>query len=231
MTITNPAPPAKRTVDFGRAFTFTFEDPEWLKKVLIGGLFYLLVFLLIGLFFVFGYAARVARNVAAGVARPLPEWDDLGGFFGEGARLIGVTLIYYLPIVILAIVAFGGGVAIGSFSGGDDAAAALTGGLFSVGMCLVWILAIGISILLPAAITLAVMRQSFAAAFDFPAIFAYIKANAANYVLLIVVHIAANFIAQFGVILLCVGVLFTSFWALLPFAYALGETYRYSSVK
>jgi len=31
------APARTGTVDFGRSFSFVTEDPEWVKKILIGG--------------------------------------------------------------------------------------------------------------------------------------------------------------------------------------------------
>ena len=83
-------------------FTLT-EDPRWLPKILIGGLFYLLAFLLVGIFFILGYQARLARNVIAGMQHPLPEWDDLGDYFGEGLRLFGVILVWILPVAVLAM--------------------------------------------------------------------------------------------------------------------------------
>ena len=100
-----PAPTAPAGFDFVRPFAFVFDDPRWLPKILVGGLFYLLGFLLIGFFFIMGYQARLARNVIAGVQNPLPEWDDLGEYFGEGLRLIGVVLVWIIP---LAIVVLGG---------------------------------------------------------------------------------------------------------------------------
>ena len=41
--------------DFGKPFTYVFDDPRWLNKILIGGLFYLAGFFLIGWFFILGY--------------------------------------------------------------------------------------------------------------------------------------------------------------------------------
>src|SRR5437667_3823806 len=102
-----PPPPARTpsvTFDFGRPFAFVFEDPNWLPKVLIGGLFVLASFVLIGVFFLFGYIARLVRNVIAGVQYPLPEWDNLGEYFGEGLMLFCVTLIYSAPVVVLAVI-------------------------------------------------------------------------------------------------------------------------------
>src|SRR5688572_22503611 len=66
--------------DFGSPFTYVFDDPRWAQKVLVGGLFYLAGFFIIGWFFLLGYVAQTTRNVIAGVQRPLPEWEDLGGF-------------------------------------------------------------------------------------------------------------------------------------------------------
>ena len=62
-------PPAAQ-LDFAKPFTFVFEDPRWLNKILIGGLFYLAGFLVIGWFFILGYVARLTRNVVGGVAQP-----------------------------------------------------------------------------------------------------------------------------------------------------------------
>jgi hypothetical protein len=231
-----PPPPSgseRRTIDFGRPFTFAFDDPDWIRKILIGGLMYILSFLLIGIFFIFGYAARLARNVAAGVARPLPEWDDWSNDLVEGLKLFVIVIIYYAPVVAIALVGLGGSAALGVFAdeSGADGAAALAGGMFSIGMCLLYVLALAIAVVLPAALTLAVMRRSFGAAFDFRTVFAYIGENGTNYVLAIVVHFIAGFLAQFGFILLCIGLLFTAFWAQLATTYAFGETYRYSRVR
>ena len=99
------APTPTGSVDFGRSFTFVTEDPEWVKKILIGGVFTLACALLVGVPFVLGYFSRTLRNVVAGEARPMPEWDDLGGIFNEGLRLTAVYLLYTLGILaVLALI-------------------------------------------------------------------------------------------------------------------------------
>ena len=102
-----PAPGAPQgSIDFGRSFTFVGDDPDWVKKLLIGGAFALACMILVGVPFVLGYFSRTLRNVAAGTAPELPEWDDLGGLFEEGLRLTAVYLVYTLGvIVVLALVA------------------------------------------------------------------------------------------------------------------------------
>ncbi len=53
-----------------------------------------------GVPFIMGYWARTMKNVAAGQPRPLPSWDDLGGIFSDGLRLLGVYLVYTLGILV-----------------------------------------------------------------------------------------------------------------------------------
>lgn len=229
-----PPPPGtpRRTIDFARPFTYVFEDPNWLPKVAIGGLMTLLSMLLIGIPFIVGYCARLARNVAAGAPQPLPEWDAWGEDFGEGLKLVVIALIWYAPMVLILFVAFGGTAMIGAVAGdSSDAAAMAASGVFGFAMCLFYGLILVIAVLLPAALTLAVMRRDFGSGFAFGEIFAYIKANAANYVLSILVYLVAGFLAQFGVILLCIGVIFTSFWSQLVSTHAFAETYRLSPLK
>jgi hypothetical protein len=85
-------------MDFGQAFAYISEDEEWLKKVGIGAIVGAIP---IVNFTIFGYQAEVARNVAAGVERPLPEWDEFGKYFLDGLSIMGAMLVYILPIIIL----------------------------------------------------------------------------------------------------------------------------------
>jgi len=222
-----PPPPGKRPgYDFARPFTFFFDDPEWVPKVLIGGLFVLASFLIVGVFFLLGYIARLMRNVIAGVANPLPAWDDLGEYFSEGLRLFGVTMVYTLPMIFLAIAVM---IPAGIMSNVDDEVARNLGGcaLGSV-WCIIVPLSFALMLFLPAALLWAVTQQRFGAAFEFAEIWSFIKSNIGNYLLAIVVYLVADFVAGLGFMLLCVGIIFTSFWAYCVKAYAFAEAYRLS---
>src|SRR5437899_2102278 len=96
-----PPPSIGPSFDFLKPLTFVFDDPRWIQKVLIGGLFVIASFFIIGAFFLYGYLARLARNVIAGVQYPLPEWDDLGEYFAEGAKLFVVGVIYVIPLLLI----------------------------------------------------------------------------------------------------------------------------------
>lgn len=224
---TQPAPgPTGSSFDFTKSFTFPFQDPDWLSKVLIGGVFSLLGLLLIGHFFVVGYLAQLVRNVVAGLERPMPAWDELGSFFVEGFKLVMVGLVYSLPLILLVfMVAIPAGIL---ESQGAETASNLMGGLL---LCLVFPLLLVIMIIVPAALTRAAALGSAGAAFQIGAIVRFIKANAVNYVLAILVYIIANFVSQFGLLLLCIGIFFTSFLSLVMTTYAFAETYRLSAVK
>jgi len=228
MTTTPPAPPEPPApsqspyLDFGKPFTFVFEDPDWLKKILIGGLFYLASFILIGLFFLLGYCAKLARNVAAGVARPLPEWDNLGDYFVEGLKLAVIAIIYAIPFVLIFMIPLIGAGIAESVGGSDDFAAAIFGGFGCLMVPVILILVFWI----PVALLFAAVSGRFEEGFNFSAIFGFIKNNFVNYLLAILINLVGNFISQFGVILLCIGVLFTAFWSMLVSTYAFADAYR-----
>lgn len=229
-----PAPPSyqrpAKAFDFAKPFTFVFEDPRWITKILVGGLFFLLAFLIIGSFFIMGYLARLTRNVIAGVSHPMPEWDDLGTYFSEGLRLFAVALGYILPLVLFAIVFVIPG-ALLSGNTENEAIRNLGGCVLGGVWCVFVPLSLALTFFMPAALLMAIVHQRIGAAFEFGRIWAFIKANIGNYVLAIVVYLVANFVASFGYILLCVGILFTNFWSVVVTAYSFAEVYRLSEKK
>ena len=225
-----PTTPPRSGFDFGRCFSFVFDDPAWVRKILLGGVFYLLGFLIVGWFFLLGYGARLTRNVIAGVPRPLPEWDDLGEYFGEGIKLFLVAFLYALPFLVLGIaVAIPMGM-LSNFTRDQDMSN-IAGGLVGCVWCLFAPIVLIVSLWVPAALLRVIATQDFGAGFQFGAIWRFLKGNAGNYLLAVVVHLVAGFLAQFGVILLCVGVIFTAFWSFCVSMYAFAESWRLAPVK
>lgn len=228
-----PPPPFSppQTFDFARPFTYVFEDPRWLGKVLIGGLFVLGICILIGPLFAAGYCARVARNVAAGQRQPLPEWDDLGGYFAEGLRLFLVGLVYSIPIFAVLGFVIGPAVLMSIAAGEHDAIRGISGVFGGFGSCLIAPISLAISLWMPGALLFAVMEQRFGAAFEFARIWAFIRDNLGNYLLAFVVYMLARMVAGFGVILCCIGVVFTIFWQMLVSTYAYAEAWRLARTR
>jgi uncharacterized protein DUF4013 len=230
------APPAATpaSLDFGRAFTFVREDPDWLSKLLIGGVFTLACSLLVGVPFVLGYFSRTLRNVAAGAARPLPDWDDLGGLFSEGLRLTGVYLLHVLAVMVVLCVFVGILIAPMILTKAHDPADALGpfGAILVVAVYgVIMVVSLAVAVYLPAALVRASLRGSVGAGLEWRENVAFIRQNLANYALSLVGYLVAAFLAQFAVILCCVGFFPAAFWSYMVLAAALGETVRLSSAS
>ena len=226
-----PPPPASssQTIDFAQPFRFVFDDPDWIKKIVIGGLFYLLSFLLIGLFFIGGYTVLLCRNVIRGVARPLPEWDDLGTYFVDGVKVLLICLLYALPILVVWLLLFGGAALSGSFEN-EDIGAIIAGMSGCVTLLMVLVILL-YSLFLPAALLMFVATGSIAEAFNIRRIVRFVTNNPANYILAWLVYLVSNFLSQFGIVLLCIGVIFTAFWGVVVAAYAFADAYRLARVR
>lgn len=224
-----PEAPSRTAFDFVKPLTFAFEDPNWLPKILIGGLFMLASFVIVGAFFLLGYYARLSRNVIAGVQHPLPEWDDLGAYFAEGLKLFFVFLLYCLPIFVIIAAVIVPAIVMSGID--NDVAQTLGGGIASCAWCLIMPLSLAVAFFAPAAGLMVITSGNFGAAFDFGRIWRFIRDNPANYLLAFVVHFVAQFAAQLGIIILCVGLLFTSFWAMCASSYAFAQAYRLSQEK
>ena len=208
------------SLDFGRTLGFFFQDPNWVQKLLIGSLFTILSMFLIGTVFVAGYAARIVRRAARGEPHPLPEWDDLGGMFAEGLSVVGAYLIHILP----AVAAFGilviPVVLMGERNGEPSPAALL---LLVLLVILAVVLLFALMFYFTAAFTRLAVEERFGAAFEVENNLAFLKRNAGNLLMAVLAFIVSNFIAQFGILLFCVGILPATFWSQCVGAYALGE--------
>lgn len=210
-------------MDYGKAFTFAFEDRNWVGKILIGALFTLLSFFLIGLPFVMGYFLEVVRRVAAGRADVLPEWDRLGDKFAEGLIVTIILIILAIPMTLFSCLWSVLGPAL-------DQAGPRTGLL----LLLLMLAAIGLFLLFallytvvtPAVIMRYAMTRSFGASLNPAAVWDVIRAHFGHYVLVIILSYVAAGIAFFGVILCLIGVLATLFWAYLVQAHLYGQYYR-----
>jgi hypothetical protein len=232
MATVTPVPSG--SVDFGRCFTFLTQDPDWIRKVLLGGLCVLLCPILVGIPFLLGYWGRTLKRAAAAEAHPLADWDDLGGLFSEGLPLLGVYLVYTLG-VFAAVAALGCVIliplgAFGRLADSDGGPRAALGALGALGMLglygCIMVVSLALALYLPAALTRTVFRGGFSEGLAWRANFAFIHANLGNYLLSLVIYLLAGFIAQFGVLLCCVGVFPATFWAYSVLGVALGETVR-----
>jgi len=210
-------------MDIGRSFTYMFEDQDWIKKILIGGV---LLFIPIVNFVVIGYFMEALRNTAEGRELPLPEWDDFGGKFMKGLMSAIAGFLYALPIMLLMGVILGvTAVIAGSLD--SDAAETVSAICPLIGNCLSFVYMILVMLILPAGVIQYALTEQFGAFFRFGNMIAFIKANVGGYIIALLVAMVSSLIAEMvGVIACGIGMFFTLMWAYLVSANLFGNLAR-----
>lgn len=216
-------------MDVGKAFSYVFEDENWVMKVLIGGVLVFLSFLIIPPIFVGGYMIEALRNMALGTGEKLPEWDDWGAKFTRGILSFLIDIVYFLPVIILGaclgiIVAV-----VGAGEGDREAVSAVLAACLGLPMAIYALIA---GLILPAARLRYAVTDDVMAAFQLGKVFSFVSENLGNYAVAILVAIGVNLVAVVLVVLtvpLCgLGLLlapFVLFWAYAVMAQILGQVY------
>jgi len=219
-------------MDIGSAFTYVFDDEDWIKKLAIGGGIILLAIplsiILVGLLLflpINGYMLEVIKNVRDGQSRPLPEWSDFGGLFKSGFFVAVIAFIYYLPSIIFSCVSSLAQNLPQMMEMDSDMAGVIVG-LGACLSCIQIILSLAAGVLFPAGIIRYAQTETLGAAFQFGEIFSFIRNNIGDYIIAVILSWVASFISFFGIILCVVGVFFTSFWAVLVSANLYGQLAR-----
>jgi len=222
-------------MDFGKALTFMFQDPQWVAKLGIGVLVTLagIVFspVLIGFVAIFvltGYTIDVVRNVLDGKEYPLPEWQDWSGFLFRGLKLFGVIIVLALPFIPIMI-PFG----LGNFlASSENQAVNVIGVLFTVfGFGLALLYGLFLVLIQPAIYVRLARTDRFAAALDVGKLWGFTVANIGNVIiallLTMVAGLIAAIIAPLGLLAFVIGVLvtvlFASFWQTLVQVHLFGQ--------
>ncbi len=191
----------QQSVDVGKSFTHVFEDPEWATKAILGSLVMLVPVLN---FTLAGYETRVARNVSKGEPHPMPSWDGFGDFFMEGLWLSLARIVYGLPVLIFMaplFLLFIIPILLAVIAGDSRDADRIMGMGLSI-----WFLVIACSFILamlysllygfitPAITANYVRHGTFASCFDLKEIFAFIRRNLNNYLMVWVAGIGASLV-------------------------------------
>lgn len=91
-------------MDIGKAFSYSFEDDDWLSKLFLGAIVSAVPILN---FAWTGYTVDIVRNVSDGVSLPLPDWSEFGDKFVKGFLIWAAGFIYSLPALIIACLPLG----------------------------------------------------------------------------------------------------------------------------
>jgi hypothetical protein len=201
-------------------FTFPFQDSKWLEKFLIGSLLFLVSFLILPLFLIYGYSVELMRMAIEGRELALPEWDEWEKKFIDGAKLFVIGLIYTLPFAFLFIVVyvliFAGALSTEfmDYTGDPSSPFWMVPSLLGTfgGMALFglgFILALVVGVLMPAMIGHVVATDDFSAAFRINEWWGIFRANLSGfvitYLLVLGLFTALNFVTQilYMTVILC----------------------------
>lgn len=137
---------------------------------------------------IMGYLVRIYR----GADKP-PELNEWGSMFIDGLKLFVVSLIYAIPVVILAVVVFGSAIITAVAAKSPEAMSnpsALMGlfGAFLFGLIVLILVAFIIDLIWVTAVVRFARKNSIGEAFNFGAIFHHIgKIGIVSYILAIII--------------------------------------------
>lgn len=209
-------------MDFGKAFTFVFEDEDWIKKIALGGLLSLIP--VIGIFLVIGYGLEVTKRVIKGDAEVLPDWSDFGGYLTKGFLVFLIVFVYMLPVILIQICTFIPFL----FDKPNDT---LTAIFTIVTICFgffTFLYSLAAYLVLPAAVGRYAATGELGEAFKLGAIFGMVKDNLGTYGMVLLGGIIAGLVASLGSIACVIGVLFTMVYSMAVNGHLWGQAYNVS---
>jgi hypothetical protein len=209
-------------MDFGKAFTYVFDDEEWLKKIGLGGLLALIP--VFGFFVVLGWGVEITKRVIKGDPEVLPEWDDFGGFLSMGFQAFLIFFVYTLPVILISIctsLPF-------FFKGADNSFNVAFGFVAVCFSCVSLFYSLAAYLVLPAAIGKFAATGELSEAFKLAEIFKVVKDNLGDYGLVLLGGLVASFVGSLGSIACLIGVIFTMVYSVAINGHLWGQAYLVS---
>jgi hypothetical protein len=211
-------------MEFGKAFSFAFEDKDWIKKLGIGALLMIIPF--IGWLVVAGWGIEITKRVIQHDPQPLPDWSDFGGYLVKGLQVFVIGLVYSLPIILVNICQQGVTL-FGQQGDTTDETILMAVTVFAVCFgCVSFIYSIFLGFILPAALGNFAATGQMGAGFRFGEVFGLVRAAPVAYLLALLGGFVASLIASLGVILCVIGILFTAVYAYTINAHLYGQAYN-----
>ena len=206
-------------MDFGLAFSFPFQDPDWVKKLAIAAV--IGVIPLIGQIAVLGWTIMLAKRVIAGEEHPMPDWEEAGEIFTAGLKAFVIGFVYALPVLVIMFPAS----LVSLFDNSGDSISILEVAMICLS-CFMSLYGLLISLVWPAAAGELAANDDLGAALNPGRILRLVQAAPGAYIIVFLGVIAAGIVASFGIVLCFVGVLFTAAYAYAIQGHLIGQAYK-----
>ena len=197
-------------MNYSRAFTYVFEDKNWLSKILIAGLISLIP--IIGQFYLMGWMIEIMRRVKAGRTDILPT-THFSYFLTLGLKLFVVALIYSIPLILVSLIIN----LINGTSSYDGSSVTIVytstgffGGLISL------LVHIAVAFLTTYGTIKLAETDQIKSCLDFKDAYNTIRDNLSYFIIVELLMLVSGIIGSFGTILCFIGLIFT-----MPYAAAI----------
>lgn len=218
-------------MDFGKAFTYVFDDKDWMKKIGIAGVIALISIVLsviivgiAGFILLGGWMIELTRRVIDHDPEPLPDWTDYGGYFMKGLQAFVIGLVYSLPIILISGC---GSLLPALMQNSDSSSAATIIQIVSIcTSCFATIYGIFLGFVLPAALARFAASGQLGSAFRFGEVFGLVRAAPVAYVLVLVGGFLASIISSLGLIACGIGIAFTMAYSMAINGHLYGQAYN-----
>ena len=187
-------------MDLNKVFSNQFEDKQWVSKLGIGAVIFIVPILNFALS---GFLIGIIRNVMNDSEEILPNWDDLGKKFTDGLILFAAGLIYALPLIIIflpiGIMSAGGLIAGNNHLQGIGQIFAGTGSvLLYCFLCIILIYGLALAIIYPAVLVMFAREGTFASCFKLREAFDKVSRNAGAFFTALIVSFGGGLVVGFA---------------------------------
>ena len=221
-------------MDYGTAFSYVFQDKDWIKKILIGAVITLVP---IVNFALLGYTIEIMRRVARGETEVLPDWGQFGELFKKGLLGFVVGLVYLLPVILIvacSAVANIGLVAVASGADSDTAGLLVTAStvLQACFYCLAFILAIAGGLLQIPALGVLGDTGQLGPALRIGEVAKLLRSSPGPFIIaILILGVVSSILAPIGVLACVVGVFVVSAYISAVGGHLYGQAYREAKGK
>ncbi len=210
-------------MDYGKAFTFAFEDADWIKKLGIGAVLVFAGVISGGILMipVYGWGIDITRRVINGDPVELPDWSEFGRYFGDGFKLMVISFVWALPALLIMLCA-GGAAAMMAEQLGEETVGLIIGGASCLALPFYLIF-----LLLPAARGILADTGSLGQAINPVNAFKVFRGNIGGYLIsILVIMIASMLLAIVGTIACGIGIFVTTLIQYMASGHLAGQAYR-----